>query len=400
MVNGETHKTYKKLLSPAYKHSTLKKSMPIVQLCGERVVNLFSDYCRKNKIVSGKFSGASEIDVKYLFNKTTLDIAVQFLLGYDLQESCSWKTETFGHYLWKVLEMQDHMFTVLGLFYVSGSLLRNYRNLCRWLPNGGPRDVRITNTMHDMIETIIETQVVELQNKQESADDLSNKGNAFRPLLHYMLDTSSGIYLSREEIHDLVMTFIIGGHETASISLMFILYELCKHPEYQIRLRNEVVKVFDENGGKIDWDDMTKKFPLLNAIVKESLRMYPPVPWLPRVAVKPDIIDGHYIPAGTFVLVMSSELGRSPEYWTDPDEFKPERFLEPDDTIPWYAWLPFGDGSHKCIGYQFGLIEVCYLLAVVIKNFRFAFDPTIDYRQFVFVSLNSSPPMKLYVTSL
>lgn len=110
----------------------------------------------------------------------------------------------------------------------------------------------------------------------------------------------------------------------------------------------------------------------LDLVIKESLRLMPPVPGLPRRAVRDTEILGHYIPAGTPIDCAYTVNHFLPELWTRPEVFDPERFGEArrEDKSHRLAWVPFGAGAHKCIGMHFGTFEVKTIIAALVRDYE------------------------------
>lgn len=385
VVNGDVHKKLRKLASPSFKLSALKKLMPIIEMCGERMVKLFSTCCVKP---------GSEIVVKEVLNKTTLDIIGLIAFGHDFKESCSFDSGTFGCDLREWLDKGMEL-SLLSILPFQLKLKRFLTNITRYLPdcmlrNGALKLAHTTNKIHELVQNIVQHQIEQRKNGCQWNNDVVKS----KSLLDFILDSTDTVDLNNTELHDLLMTFLIAGHETSTLAITWTLYLLAQRPEYQEKCRKEVKLFFEEHQSNVEWDDV-KKFTLLNAVVHESLRLYPPVPWLHRVSINADIIDGYFVPPNTDIIVTMCDTQRNPDYWTNPNAFIPERFLEPGNDIPWDAFMPFGDGVHKCIGYQLALVEIIYLLSILLKNFEFSLDPTAEYHEFVIITMQPKPGLKL-----
>lgn len=382
VVNGENHKRLRRLATPAFKTSTLKKVMPYIEMCGERLVKLFQTVIRESN--KNEKENYTEIFTNDLLNKTTLDIIVLIAFNYDLKESCGFEKKTFGHELREWLQ-----FRIKPSIILPWQKRMNFAimKLTRYLPSWMFGNFHTGNKVHDLIDNFIETKIAERRST-------SNETNS-RSLFEFILDGSESANLNRTELHDMIMTFVVAGHETSSVTLTWTLYLLAKHPEHQVKCREEALKMFQEKQNQtIEWDNV-KKLTYLNACIHESLRLYPPVPYLNRATLNEDEISGYKIPANQDVLLLITDMQRNPEYWPNPEDFLPERFLESTENLQMDAYMPFGDGAHKCIGYQLALIEVTYLMAIILKNFEFSLDPNIHYREFSMVTMRPKPDLKL-----
>lgn len=116
-----------------------------------------------------------------------------------------------------------------------------------------------------------------------------------------------------------------------------------------------------------------ERLAFTRAVIEEAMRLYPPVPSLSRTALADDVAAGRcFIPKGALVVVSPYLLHRHEMLWRAPDRFRPERFLPgARDSIPRYAYLPFGAGPRVCIGQQFAMVEAVIVLAALLRRLRF-----------------------------
>ncbi|CAN5629057.1 hypothetical protein BH23ACT7_BH23ACT7_15390 [soil metagenome] len=181
-------------------------------------------------------------------------------------------------------------------------------------------------------------------------------------------DEDTAERMSDEQVRNEVMTFMFGGHETVASGLAWTLYLLSKHPEVRARLEDEVLQVLQ---GRTPTVDDLPALGYTTMVVEESLRLRPPVWLISRTPVADDEVGGYRIPAGSMVLLSSYVSHRHPAFWDNPEGFDPERFSpERSEGRPRHAWLPFSGGPRKCIGDQFGLMEMQLVIAMVAARFR------------------------------
>jgi cytochrome P450 len=170
------------------------------------------------------------------------------------------------------------------------------------------------------------------------------------------------------EVHDELMTVFLAGHETTGCGLAWTLYAIARHPEVRGRLEEELARV---PGGRAPTVDDLARLPYLCRVVDESLRLYPPIWLFPRDANEDGELGGYHVPAGTSILVTPYASHRNPAHWPDPEAFDPDRFLpERAAGRPRYAYLPFGGGRRRCIGYYLALLELRLIVAMVVRRFR------------------------------
>ena len=193
--------------------------------------------------------------------------------------------------------------------------------------------------------------------------------------------TEEGERFSDDDVVNHMIFTLMAAHDTSTISLTMMGYYLARHPEWQERLRAECNALGKAAIGYEDLDAL----PSMDLVFKETLRMNAPVGTLARQAVKDTEIDGHYIPAGTKLMLGIYVTQRMEPWWQHPDTFDPERFSDErrEDASHRYAWTPFGSGVHKCIGMHFGSMEVKAIMHQLLmrNSWRIpaGYAPVLDY---------------------
>ena len=172
---------------------------------------------------------------------------------------------------------------------------------------------------------------------------------------------------TRDELIDQLGVFFLAGHETTASALTWVFYILAERPEWMARLRAEIDPFMAK--GQLSFEE-TKKLPLTRAFFKEVLRLYPPITFVPRVALERVEIEGKRLPKGALVMIAPWTLQRHSKYWTEPHAFIPERFLpENEKTLNSGAYIPFGQGPHICVGAGFAQVESLLIMAQLISRF-------------------------------
>lgn len=184
-----------------------------------------------------------------------------------------------------------------------------------------------------------------------------------------------GSMLPVEEVVDHMSFLMMAAHDTITSSATSMIYYLATNPEWQEKLREEVIAVTggldaDGNARPLTYDDMSK-LELTEMAFKETLRMIPPVPSMPRRALREFEFGGYTIPAGQMVGINIHWTHHSEEYWDNPYTFDPMRFT-PDKVKARhkYAWVPFGGGAHMCIGLHFAYMQIKVLMAQLLQRYR------------------------------
>ncbi|XP_046617580.1 cytochrome P450 6k1-like [Neodiprion virginianus] len=166
--------------------------------------------------------------------------------------------------------------------------------------------------------------------------------------------------------------FFTAGFETSSTAMSFSMYELALQPNLQRRLRDEINSALDESGGKLSYD-MVMNLPYLDMVVKETLRKYPPLPFLDRVAMVDYKVPGTdlVIEKGTPTYIPMFGLHYDPEYFPEPFKYDPERFNEENkQNRASCIYMPFGEGPHICIGLRFGLLQAKLGLVKILSKYE------------------------------
>jgi len=192
-------------------------------------------------------------------------------------------------------------------------------------------------------------------------------------LLHRLIaarDPESGRSMDEEQLVDNLLTFYLAGHDTTAKALTWTLYLLACSPEWSAALVEEIERV---TGGGALAPEHVDQLVLVQQVVKESMRLYPPVPMMSRQAIADAQIDGHLVRAGTSVLMPIYAIHRHAKRWEHPNEFDPTRFApERDRAIPRYQYMPFGAGPRICIGMSFAMVEATAILATLLRGARFS----------------------------
>jgi cytochrome P450 len=184
-----------------------------------------------------------------------------------------------------------------------------------------------------------------------------------------------GALLSEQDIIDHMSFLMMAAHDTLTSSLTTFVGELAAHPEWQARLRDEVKGLGIEANDPSSIDNL-EKMPLSEMAFKEALRLKPPVPSMPRRAVRDFSFRGYDIPVGTSVGINPLYTHHMPEIWTEPDKFDPMRFSdEASRNRHRFAWVPFGGGAHMCLGLHFAYMQAKTFARHFLQNLEVSLEP-------------------------
>jgi cytochrome P450 len=184
-----------------------------------------------------------------------------------------------------------------------------------------------------------------------------------------------GEQFTDDDVVNHMIFLLMAAHDTSTITITAMAYYLAKHPEWQERCRAESQAVGTPTVG---YEDLAK-LSSLDLVMKEAMRLITPVPGVMRKTVRDTELLGHFIPADTYVSVNLYGAHHLSEYWPDPEHFDPERFADDrrDDKVHRNAWMPFGNGVHKCIGLHFGGMEIKAAMHQLLLSYRWSVPP--DY---------------------
>ncbi|MBB5046020.1 cytochrome P450 [Rhodopseudomonas rhenobacensis] len=184
-----------------------------------------------------------------------------------------------------------------------------------------------------------------------------------------------GALLSPQDIIDHMSFLMMAAHDTLTSSLTSFVALLAAHPEWQDKLRDEVAALDVPAGETLPFDRL-EAMPLAEMAFKEAMRLKPPVPSIPRRAMRDFAFRGYAIPAGTLVAVNPLFSHYMPQIWPDPDRFDPTRFTdEATRQRHKFAWVPFGGGAHMCLGLHFAYMQAKCFTRHFVQNLDVSLEP-------------------------
>jgi cytochrome P450 family 93 subfamily A len=201
-----------------------------------------------------------------------------------------------------------------------------------------------------------------------------------------------------ETLHCILKNILAAGTSSSALTIEWALGEMMNHPTMLKKLLTELDTVVGR-GKLVDESDLPR-LPYLQAIIKETLRLHCPIPMSPRVGSEDCTIDGHFVPAGTPVLVNFWAVGRDPEFWENPLEFNPERFTagskynEVDVRGQHFQMLPFGTGRRMCPGASLGQLVVKTGFAALVQCFEWpSAEVLVDMTEGPGITLTRAKPL-------
>ncbi|KAM4083175.1 hypothetical protein ACB094_08G036600 [Castanea mollissima] len=349
------------------------KKVITTELLGNRILNQFLPIRTKElqhfiRYLANKAEASERVNVTEELLNVTNNIISQMMLSIKCSGSDNQAKETRS--------LVREVTKIFGEFNVSDFIW-----FCRNLDLQGFRK-RIED-IHRRYDALLEKIILdreELRKKKETKEMTCDSGDDdVKDILDLLLDAmeneNSEIKLTINHIKALVLDFFTAATDTSAIAIEWSLAELINHPMVLEKARKEIDKVVGNN--RLIEESDCPNLPYIQAIIKETLRLHPPIPMVSRKSIKECNINGYLIPKDTLLFVNIWSIGREPKYWENPMDFMPERFLqsnEGDELIDIkgqdFQLLPFGTGRRGCPGISLAMQELPTILAAMIQCFN------------------------------
>lgn len=303
------------------------------------------------------FSGG-RVDLHLEMMRVTLRVVARVLFGSDIDQAVPVIHRAFP-------AIEEH---------VLKRMTSPLRPPQTWPTPGNRRAARARRALYEVCDDLI---------ARRRASPTGNKD-----LLSALLDArdpETGEGLDDAEIRDQLLIFLLAGHETTATTLTFTFNLLGRHPDVQDRVRYEADEVL---GDREPTAEDTPTLAYTGMVIKEAMRLYPPVYANGRLTARGDQLRGYDIPPGSEVLISPWATHRHPGFWEDPERFDPERFRrEREAQRHRYAYFPFGGGPRACLGQHFSSMEAAVVVSSVLRAYRLtspleppALDPALTLR--------------------
>ncbi|NWU16267.1 CP4B1 protein, partial [Cephalopterus ornatus] len=351
-LDGTKWFQHRKMLTPAFHYDVLKS---YVTLMSDSVKVMLDKWDKKS---TEKKSVELFQDVSLM----TLDSIMK--CAFSFNSDC--QTQSDSHYYIKavfdlsyLLSQRIQTFSFMDVFYNLTRKGREFQDACK--------------LAHAHTDKVIKERKMLLSNEKELDKILKKRHLDFLDILLCGKD-ANGVGLSDEDLRAEVDTFMFGGHDTTASGISWLFYCMSLHPEYQQRCREEIQGILGDRD-TIEWEDLGK-MTYTTMCIKESLRLFPPVPFVSRQLSKPiTFSDGRSLPAGCQVGLSIFGIHRNRDVWENPEIYDPLRF-SPENSAHRHshAFLPFSAGPRNCIGQQFAMNEMKVALALTLLRFELCPD--------------------------
>ncbi|XP_063794988.1 cytochrome P450 4B1-like isoform X2 [Pseudophryne corroboree] len=354
VLSGPKWFQHRKLLTPAFHYDVLKPYIKLMSDCTNTMLDTWEKLVPDQK----------PLELFHYVSLMTLDSIMKCAFSYE--SNC--QNDSENEYIKAVYEL-SHLVEYRSRCYPY------HNSLIFYLSPHGARFRRALKIVHEHTSNVIKQRKEALKQVTELEKVKQRRHLDFLDILLYAKD-ENGQGLSDEDLQAEVDTFMFEGHDTTASGVSWTLYCLAKHPEHQEKCREEIREVLGERN-TVEWEDLGK-MPYTTMCVKESMRLYPPVPVVARELSQPiTFCDGRSLPKGTNVFLNIFSINRNPDMWEEPEVFDPLRF-SPDNPIKKhaYSFIPFSAGSRNCIGQNFAMHEMKVAVALTLQ--RFELTPDLD----------------------
>lgn len=332
--NGETWKRQRRMVDPAFRHMRIRRAFAGMSAAVDASEARLDGHARAGR--------AFRLDEE--LSNLTADIIFRAIFSQPIESGAAQRVfEAFAVYQKKVSEIDP-------LRIVTSR---------PWAPRPASRELReVCAVIRGELGVLVDARL----GASEPGDDIAGDLIAAR-------DPESGSAFSREELIDQLAVFFLAGHETSASVLTWALFILSQRSDTAERLREEVVRV--AGAGPVELDHI-KALGFTRNVFLETMRLYPPVSFLSRIALNAESMRNHDITPGALMVVSPWLIHRHRRFWVEPELFDPDRFTPEREAEQFPgAYLPFGAGPRVCAGASFATVEGALILARLIRRYAF-----------------------------
>ena len=381
LLISQGHKWFRnrRLLTPAFHYEILKPYVAVYNSCF--------------KVMLKKWSKSAEMNEPVKLFETmslmSLDIIQQCAFSYKSDCQTLGQRHPYISAVYELIELTaERFFTPLYTI-----------DWIYFLTPAGRRYRRAADIAHKHSERVIEERKKKLKEEKMEVLGATEKRKRYLDFLDILLTArdDDGNGLTDSEVRNEVDTFMFEGHDTTTSGMCWTLYCLAKHPEHQVKIREEVTNILMGREW-LEYDDL-KDLKYTQWCIKEALRLYPPVFVFFRESSEDIEFDGYTIPTGSLLFVLPYVIHRCEEIWKNPEEFDPLRFhpSNVEDRHP-YAYIPFSAGQRNCIGQNFALNEQKIVIASIIYRFSLSLVEDHEVEMVPKVVLRTTNDIKVMLT--
>jgi cytochrome P450 len=331
LSEGETWQSQRQLANPAFMMDRLEDFTDTIAGHAEAMVEGWADGDRRN--------------VELAMTEVTLDVICDLMLDVRL-------SERQRRVIRENLEPIGSRFEPDPIRFVTPD----------WVPTPDNREYQAALSE---LEGVVDEIIAERRGTEGHEDD----DDPPMDVLSILLRAQNRGEQSEKQLRDEVVTMLLAGHDTTALTLTYSWYLLANHPEIEQRVHDEVDEICD---GSVTMADV-REMDLIDRVIKESNRLYPPVYVIFRQPTTDVELGGYRVPEGSSVMLPQWAVHRSPDYWANPEQFDPDRWTGESDR-PRFAYFPFGGGPRHCIGKHLALLEAKVIMGTIAQRYSLDTD--------------------------
>ncbi|XP_045768064.1 cytochrome P450 4C1-like [Maniola jurtina] len=349
--NGPKWHQRRKLLTPAFHFNILKKYF-----------RTFTEQAEQFLEKVEAEAGNPQTDVQPLISLTTLRVMCETTMGTSMNDGIE---SVIRKYLKAIETIGESVVKRMCRIWLYSSVIFNLSTI-------GRNQKAALLDLHSFTNKIIKERKEFLKglksNQLEDDESIGKKGRL--AMLDLLLENETLGNINIEGIREEVDTFMFEGHDTTAMALSFFIMAIANEPVVQDKIYEETQSIFGSSQRSATMQDLSE-MSYLECCIKESLRLYPSVPFISRFVTEELNFNGYTVPANTHYHIFIYDLHHRADLYPEPERFIPERFL-PENCADRhrYAYIPFSAGPRNCIGKKFAMLEMKTLISSLIRRFR------------------------------
>lgn len=323
--SGEFHRRQRQSIQPGFYRDRIAKFAEVMVQCATRAQNRWGEN--------------ATLDIKREMERIALRVVGETLFGVNLESHA----EAVSRAMTRAIGSPSNMMVPM----------------LKWIEKLPLKGVRAAKAGRAVMHAVVDQVIRERRPSAGQTDDL----------LSSLLVADDQINdASDRQLHDEVMNLLIAGYETTANAMSWAWYLISQHPKVEDCLHQELDRVVgDRSPTMADFEALR----LTQNVIRESLRLYPPLWIIWRRTLEDYPINGYVAPAGSLVLMCQHVTHRDKRYFPEPLRFNPDRWTEEfKEHMPKFAYFPFGGGSRQCIGDRFGFLEAVLVVATIARKWK------------------------------
>ncbi|XP_060840808.1 cytochrome P450 4C1-like [Rhopalosiphum padi] len=383
LSSGQKWHSRRKLLTNTFHFKTLDMYNPSLNKHSRTLVD---------KLLNASANGNKEISIFEYITLCSLDMICETIMGTEMNAQEGKSTQ----YVHSIKSACKSVIERVFKFWLWNDLV--YK-----MSESGQSFFKSIKVLHEFTDNVIKSKRASLNNsgiekvQTDSKFEKTQKKSFLDLILNVLNDAPD--QMTDRDIREEVDTFLFEGHDTTSIAMTMILVLLGMHPDIQEQARDEIRRIFEYSDRDATMEDLNN-MKYLEAVIKESLRMYPSVPAFTRELEKPLHLKNYIIPALTTITVYPFILHRNEDIYPNPEEFIPDRFLKEENKANFlFGYLPFSAGARNCIGQKYAMNQMKIVVSTILRNAKIESlgrKEDIRISTQLIIRIESIPKMKFY----